>query len=52
MVDGKIYVIGGTSGGGVGISTVEEYDTGKREPQSVTAHGKLRTTWGSIKAKN
>jgi hypothetical protein len=48
-VDGKIYVIGGYTG--VVISSVEEYDTGFRDPKSVEPNGKLPKAWGKIKSR-
>jgi N-acetylneuraminic acid mutarotase len=49
VVNGKIYAIGGVGAGGVILSTVEEFDTGFRESQSVTPAGKLPTLWGRLK---
>jgi N-acetylneuraminic acid mutarotase len=51
-VTGKIYAIGGTLGGGwMGISTVEEYDTGFVPAliASVNPAGKFPMLWGEIK---
>ena len=60
VVQGKIYVIGGTQGGeargghdlvgwgGKVLATVEEY-TAKGWPFAVSPQGKLATTWGTIK---
>lgn len=60
VVDGKIYVIGGSTEwirpSMVAIptlSTVEEYDTGfvpSAESSSVEPKGKLSTAWGKIKS--
>ncbi len=52
-VNGKIYAIGGFKTPYVGISTVEEYDTGfvpLQESSSIESNGKLTTTWGGIKS--
>ena len=52
-MDGKIYAIGGSvaSPVGIGISTVEEYETDfvPRNPQAIKSEGKLPTNWGSVK---
>ena len=47
VVNGQIYVIGGIWNG----TTVEAYDTGFREPQSVNPAGKLPATWGEMKSE-
>jgi len=49
-VNGKIYAIGGMRVWRAILPTVEEFDTGFREPQSVNPAGKLPTTWGEVKA--
>ncbi len=52
-VNGKIYAIGGWTGLR-GQKTVEEYDTGfdpSTVHKSVTAEGKLASTWGQIKTR-
>jgi hypothetical protein len=50
VVNGKIYAIGGIDNVFRFLSTVEEYDPGFKEPQSVTPAGKLSTLWGRLKA--
>ena len=46
IIDGLIYVIGGSDGNQV-LSDVQEYDTGFRPSQNVESKGKLSTIWGS-----
>ncbi len=53
-VNGKIYAIGGSlRPPWIGISTVEEYDTGfvsSKKTSSIEPKGKLVTTWAEIKS--
>ena len=53
-VNGKIYAIGGQGGKEKHVDslpTVEEYDPGFREFQSVNPARKLATMWGQLKAE-
>ncbi len=49
VVNGIVYAIGGITERTL-FSTVEAYDTGLRQPQSVNPQGKLATTWGEKKS--
>lgn len=52
VVDGRIYVFGGSGDVGKGVELLPDvvvYDTGFR---AVTAKGKLLTPWGKLKAKH
>ena len=48
VVNGTIYVIGGTIGARIVFPTVEAYDTGFNR-QAVEAKEKLATLWGKLK---
>ena len=50
VVNGKIYVIGGTMDGRSTVPTVEEY-TPEGWPFSISPQDKLPKTWGKLKAK-
>ncbi len=53
VINGKIYAIGGWTGLR-GQKSVEDYDTGfdpSTVHKSVTAEGKLASTWGQIKTR-
>jgi hypothetical protein len=51
VVDGKIYVVGGSPGGGALLPTMEEYTPEGWQPKAVSPRGKLATTWGEEKTR-